>query len=161
MKTAHETESYAIGQRVGAAMTDDSGAVVSEERREELLERISKRGSTIGERIPEKVTVDGEEIALRSFVWETKKQGVVPPEQRESVQRVRATLKRERDRLTDCLKNDPLSTEEAESVAGTIVGVDRAISALKSLREPDLQQHSHDEYVASNRRWVNFINQLR
>jgi len=141
-------------------MADDSGPV-SENRREKLLERISKRGSTIGERIPEQITIDGEEIALRSFVWETKKQGVVPPEQRESVQRVRATLKGERDRLKNRLENDSLSTAEAESIADTIVGIDRAISALKSLREPDLQEHSHREYVESNRRWVSFINQLR
>lgn len=142
-------------------MTDDSGAVVSDDRRRALLERISKRGSTIGERIPETVTIDDHEIALRSFVWETKKQGVVPPEQRDDVQRVRATLKRERDRLKDRLENDPLSPTDAESVADTIVGIDRAIAALKSLREPDLQQHAHEEYVASNKRWVNFINQLR
>jgi len=141
-------------------MTDDSGPV-SEERREELLERISKRGSTIGERIPEQITIDGEEIALRSFVWETKKQGVVPPEQRDSVHRVRATLKRERDRLKNRLKTGSLSSTEAESTADTIVGIDRALAALKSLREPDLQEHSHKEYVESNRRWVNFINQLR
>ncbi|QCC52454.1 DUF5788 family protein [Halapricum salinum] len=142
-------------------MSDDSGTVVPEERREELLERISKRGSTIGERIPEKITIDDHEIALRSFVWETKKQGVVPPEQRDDVQRVRATLKRERDRLKKRLKNDPLSTAEAESIAETIVGIDRAISALKSLREPDLREHAHEEYIASNKRWMNFINQLR
>lgn len=141
-------------------MTSDSADVVDEERRQELLDRISKRGSTIGAQIPEEVTVDDQTIALRSFVWETKKQGVVPPEKRESVQQFRAKLKRERDRLKDRLKNDPLSPDEAEELTETIVGIDRAISALKSLREPDLQEHAHEEYVESNRRWVNFIDQL-
>ena len=134
--------------------------VVSEQRRSELLDRISKRGATIGEQIPEEVTVDDQTIALRSFVWETKKQGVVPPEKRESVQQVRATLNRERDRLKNRLRTKAVSPDEAEELADTIVGIDRAISALKSLREPDLQQHTHEEYVESNRRWVNFIDQL-
>ncbi|QSG08023.1 DUF5788 family protein [Halapricum desulfuricans] len=134
--------------------------VVSEERRSELLDRISKRGATIGEQIPDEVTIDGQTIALRSFVWETKKQGVVPPEKREAVQDVRATLNRERDRLKDRLRTADVSPDEAEELADTIVGLDRAISALKSLREPDLQQHTHEEYVESNRRWVNFIDQL-
>lgn len=142
-------------------MAEESGEVVSDERRTELLERISRRGSTIGERIPDEVTIDGQEIALRSFVWETKKQGVVPPDKRDSVQRVRSTLKGERDRLKERLRDEPLSAAEAESTADTIVGLDRAISALKSLREPDLEQHAHEEYVDSNKRWVNFINQLR
>jgi predicted Rdx family selenoprotein len=141
-------------------MTDESGAGVSAERREELLDRIARRGSTIGQRIPEAVTIEGQEIALRSFVWETKKQGVVPPDKRESVQRVRATLNCERDRLKERLRDDPLTTEEAESIADTIVGLDRAITALKSLREPDLQKHAHEEYIESNKRWMNFINQL-
>lgn len=142
-------------------MPKESKDVVSDDRRTELLERISRRGSTIGERIPEAITIDGQEIALRSFVWETKKQGVVPPDKRDSVQRVRSTLKGERDRLKNRLKDEPLSASEAESTADTIVGIDRAIAALKSLREPDLEQHVHEEYVNSNKRWMNFINQLR
>ncbi|MFW6017435.1 MAG: DUF5788 family protein [Halapricum sp.] len=137
----------------------DEGAV-SEKRRSELLDRISKRGSTIGEKIPEEVTIDGQAIALRSFVWETKKQGVVPPEKRQSVREVRAKLNEERARLKERLRSEDLSPQEAEELADTIVGIDRAISALKNLREPDLQQHAHQEYVESNRRWVNFIDQL-
>jgi hypothetical protein len=154
------TERLATPDDPDTDMTSDSADVVDEERREELLDRISKRGSTIGAQIPEEVTIDDQTIALRSFVWETKKQGVVPPEKRESVQQVRAKLKRERDRLKDRLRNDPLSPDEAEELTETIVGIDRAISALKSLREPDLQEHAHEEYVESNRRWVNFIDQL-
>lgn len=138
--------------------TDDE--VVSEQRRSELLDRISRRGATIGEQIPEEVTIDDQTIALRSFVWETKKQGVVPPEKRENVREVRATLNRERDRLKERLRSEDLSPEEAEELAEAIVGIDRAISALKSLREPDLKQHTHEEYVESNRRWVSFIDQL-
>jgi predicted Rdx family selenoprotein len=141
-------------------MTDESGADVSAERRDELLDRISRRGSTIGQRIPEAITINDHEIALRSFVWETKKQGVVPPDKRDSVQRVRTTLKRERDRLKERLRDEQLTTDEAESIADTIVGLDRAITALKSLREPDLQKHSQEEYIESNKRWMNFINQL-
>ena len=140
--------------------SETDGGVVSEKRRSELLDRISKRGATIGEKIPEEVTIDGQTIPLRSFVWETKKQGVVPPEKRESVREVRSTLNQERTRLKERLRNEDLSPQAAEELADTIVGIDRAISALKNLREPDLQQHTHQEYVESNRRWMNFIDQL-
>ncbi|MFB6188932.1 MAG: DUF5788 family protein [Halapricum sp.] len=133
---------------------------MSADRRRELLKWISKPGSTIGERIPEEVTIDEQTIELRAFVWETKKQGVVPPDKRDSVLRVRSKLKRERNRLKDRLEDDPLSPDQAQSIAETIVGIDRAITALKSLREPDFSKHAHEEYVESNKRWVNFINQL-
>lgn len=141
-------------------MTTESSDVIDEDRRAELLDRISRRGATIGEQIPEAVTIDGQTIALQSFVWETKKQGVVPPEKRESVQEVRSKLKGERDRLKSRLQDEALSTTEAEELAEKIVGIDRAIAALKSLREPDLGRHTHQEYIESNRRWVDFIDQL-
>lgn len=141
-------------------MTAERDDVIAEERREELLQRIAKRGATIGERIPEEVTIDGQPLALRSFVWETKKQGVVPPEKRENVREVRAKLEHERDRLRERLREEPLTEETAEEVADTIVGIDRAIGALSNLREPDFGQQSHEAYIESNRRWLNLIDQL-
>lgn len=134
---------------------------VSEQRREKLLERVSRKGATIGEQIPEVVDIGGETIRLKSFVWETKQQGVVPPEHREEVQRVRQKLKRERDQRKERLSEASLSTGDAEDLAESIVGIDRAIAALKSLREPDLAEHSREQYVQSNKRWVAFLDQLR
>lgn len=134
---------------------------LSEERREELLERISRRSATIGERIPETVTIDGEDLHLKSFVWETKQQGFVPPRYRDRVQNVRSKLKAERDRRKEELAEAELTTEAAAELAESIVGIDRAIAALKSLREPDLESHSHDRYVQGNKRWLAFIDRLR
>ena len=142
-------------------MTTESDGPVSTERRRELLKRISRGGATIGERIPETVEVGGEPLHLKSFVWETKQQGVVPPKYRDQVQSVRKRLKRERDQRKDRLESDDLTTEEAESLAESIVGIDRALAALKSLREPDLSEHRHQNYIENNKRWVAFLDQLR
>lgn len=130
------------------------------ERREELLERIQRKTATIGERIPETVEIDGNEFELREFVWETKRQGRVPEERRDEVQEVRATLKAERNELKERLESESLTTEEAEELARTIVGIDRAVTALKNLYETDLKARSHEEYVEGHRRFLKFIDQL-
>ena len=130
------------------------------EEREELLEEIQRKGATIGERIPESVEIDGEPFDLRAFVWETKKQGMVPPDRRKEVQAVRARLKTERTARKERLQAGELTAEEGRELARTIVGIDRALTALKNLYETDLGERSHEEYVDGNRRWLAFIDQL-
>ncbi|MUV90195.1 hypothetical protein GJ629_10080 [Halapricum sp. CBA1109] len=142
-------------------MPDDGATQLGEKRREELLDRVSRRTATIGQSIPETVEVGEETIELKSFVWETKRQGVVPPEYRERVQSVRSRLKRERDRRKERLAEADLTVAEGERLAQSIVGIDRAITALKSLKEPDLDEHKHEQTVKSNKRWVSFLDQLR
>ncbi len=133
---------------------------VSEERRVELLERVSRRSATIGQQIPETVTIGGEPFDLRAFVVETKSQGSVPPEKRESVRTVRKTLKEERERRRKRLASAPLTESEATNLARTILGLDRALTALGNLAETDLGQRTHEEYVEGTRRWVEFVDQL-
>jgi hypothetical protein len=133
---------------------------LSDERREELLARIQRGGATIGQRIPESVEIAGTEMNLKEFVWETKKQGVVPPEERDRVRSVRSNLKEERERLKERLDEEPLTVAEAEELADTIVGIDRALAALKKLREPDFGREARDREIEDNRRWVKFIDNI-
>lgn len=138
----------------------DAGDPLSDERREELLERVRRRSSTVGTRIPESVTINGTELNLREFVLETRSQEVVPSEQREKVQDVRATLKRERTGLIDRLEHDPLTEEEATRLADTIVGIDRANAALTDLRPADTQPTEQERDVEKERSWVNFLDKI-
>lgn len=140
---------------------DEPGAEpLDPEEREELLEEIQRKGATIGERIPESIEVDGETFELREFVWETKNQGMVPPDRRKEVQAVRARLKAERSARKEQLKTADLTAGEGRDLARSIVGIDRALTALKNLYETDLGERSHEEYVDGNRRWIAFIDQL-
>ena len=139
-------------------MADDDP--LPEERRDELLERIQRGGATIGQTIPESVEILGSEMNLKEFVWETKKQGVVPPEEHDRVREVRSNLQQERDNLKERLEDDPLTRAEGEQLADTIVGLDRALAALKSLRDPDFGEESHRQKVEDNRRWANFLDTI-
>jgi len=138
----------------------DEETEVSEKRREELLARVKRRTATIGQRIPESITIDGDPFELRTFVMETKSQGAIPPERRESVREVRNTLTRERNRRLKRLKNDTLTETEATDLADTILGLERALTALGNLSEPSFEQRSEDAAIEGTRRWVNFVDQL-
>jgi hypothetical protein len=139
---------------------EDADSTIGESRRRELLNRIGRRTATIGQRIPETIDVDGDPFELRAFVMETKSQGAIPPAKRESVRTVRSTLKRERERRTRRLESAPLSEEEATRLADTILGLERAITALGNLSEPDLDGRSAAADLQGTRRWVEFVDQL-
>ncbi|AOW81053.1 hypothetical protein HTSR_1889 [Halodesulfurarchaeum formicicum] len=138
----------------------DSAEEINDDRRQELLGRISRQTATIGQRIPETINIDGDPFDLRDFVLETKSQGSIPPERRESVRTVRKTLTKEREARRERLETESLTEQEATNLVQDILGLDRAITALGNLAETDLAARSHEEYVDGTRRWVDFVDQL-
>lgn len=124
------------------------------------MNRIGRQTATIGQRIPETIDVDGEPFELRAFVMETKSQGAIPPSKRESVRAVRSKLKRERERRTSRLESAPLSEDEATRLADTILGLERAVTALGNLSEPDFDGRSTEAELQGTRRWIEFVDQL-
>jgi uncharacterized protein YjiS (DUF1127 family) len=139
-------------------MADESA--LREDRRQELLAEVRRRTATIGKRIPETVTVDGEPFDLREFVMETKSQGSIPPARRESVRSVRRTLERERKRRRKRLETASLTESAARDLADTILGLDRALTALSNLSEPDFETRSAKADVDGTKQWLDFVDQL-
>jgi len=69
---------------------------MKEFERKQLLERINREGATVGASIPDRITVQGEEVALQEFVFEVKRRDTVPPGERERVEQAKKNLRRER-----------------------------------------------------------------
>jgi hypothetical protein len=84
----------------------------------------------------------------------------VPPEYHDEVKRVRATLQRARDRRKERLEEAPLTTEEAEALADTIVGLDRAVGALSNLYESDFASDASSAEIEDHKRWLAFVDRL-
>lgn len=141
-------------------MDGNGDTELSDRRREELLSRIQRKTATVGQQLPDSVDIQGTEMNLKEFVWETKRQGTVPPEMRDQVREVRRKLATERDSRTERLKSESLTESEAEALAQSIVGIDRAISALQNLHEPDIEAAARERELADNRRWVNFLDNI-
>ncbi len=125
-----------------------------------LLERIEREGATVGERIPERITVQGEEVALREFVVEVRRRETVPPGERERVDRAKKNLRRERLRRKGLIEEGDIDRAEGEELARSVIGIDRALNALTTLEEADLETETKRQEAADSKRWTSFLRQV-
>ncbi len=126
-------------------------------QRKQLLERVNREGATIGHRIPEQITIQGESVALRDFVFEVRQRESYPQSERERVKRATRNLRRGRKQRLETLEEDPISYEDGEQLVEEIIGIDRALNALGSLEATDIEAEAEQQEVADKRRWMNFL----
>lgn len=129
-------------------------------QRKQLLERIDRDGATIGTRIPERVSVCGEPVDLRAFVFEIKRLESIPPGERARVDRAKKNLRRERRRRRQRIESADIEYAEGERLAETVIGIDRALDALRTLGSADLEGAADDQAAADQRRWLSFLRQV-
>ena len=127
--------------------------------RKQLLESIERESATVGVDIPERITVQGEPIDLQSFVFEIKRRETIPPGERDRVERAKKNLRRERLQRKQRIEDEEISFEEGERLAESIVGIDRALSALEQLGPVDLEAEAQAQETADRKRWIKFLKQ--
>src|SRR6056297_3283467 len=110
--------------------------------RSQLLERVEREGATVGVDIPERIEIQGEEVDLRSFVFEIKRRDTIPAGEHERV---------------DLIEEGDISYEEGEELARAVIGIDRALNALESLGPTDLEREQQAQEVADRKRWLSFL----
>ncbi|MFB6300571.1 MAG: DUF5788 family protein [Halobacteriales archaeon] len=130
---------------------------MKEYERKGLLERIDREGATIGAEIPDRVTIQGEEIDLRDFVFEIKRRETIPAGERKRVDQAKKNLRRERLQRKQRLEEADISYEEGERLVDVIIGIDRALNALENLESPDLEQQAQAQEAKDRKRWMNFL----
>lgn len=117
--------------------------------RQRLLDRIGRPSKTVGVAMPDEVTVDGTTVDLNELVFECAKLETIPDAEREQLEEAKRTLRRERLRRKQRIADEDLSVEEAEDLAGSIHGLDRALNALEELDTPsfgeELRQKKLDD----------------
>ncbi|ATW87663.1 hypothetical protein halTADL_0867 [Halohasta litchfieldiae] len=130
---------------------------MDDSERTELLQQVNRQSATVGATIPETVTIHGEELQLREFLIETRKVDRISAETSEIVSTAKRVFREERAKRVDRLKSDPLDREEAEQLADEIVGIDRALNALETIRHPDFGDESHSSTIEDHKRWLGFL----
>ncbi|WP_114577295.1 DUF5788 family protein [Saliphagus sp. LR7] len=125
--------------------------------RKQLLERVEREGATVGAEIPDRIEIAGEEIDLQEFVFEIKRRETVPEGERERVEHAKRNLRRERLRRVERIEEDDIDRAEGEELAGSIIGIDRALNALESLGPTDLEAESKAQEAADKKRWTSFL----
>ncbi|MGQ4555741.1 DUF5788 family protein [Halobellus sp. GM3] len=132
---------------------------MKEFQRKQLLERVNREGATVGVEIPDEIEVQGEELDLRTFVFEIKRRETVPEGERERVERAKRNLRRERRQRLERIENGEVTFERGERLAESVIGIDRALNALEQLRPVDLEQESAVQEAADQKRWMSFLKQ--
>ncbi|MFC4988381.1 DUF5788 family protein [Saliphagus infecundisoli] len=127
--------------------------------RKQLLERVEREGATVGAEIPDRIEIAGEEIDLQEFVFEIKRRETVPEgeRERERVEHAKRNLRRERLRRVERIEEGDIDRAEGEELAGSIIGIDRALNALESLGPTDLEAESKAQEAADKKRWTSFL----
>jgi hypothetical protein len=135
---------------------------MDEAEREELLETISSRSATVGHQLPECVTVQGTEMNLKEFVFETESLDRLPPGERERIESVRQQIHEERQACKQRLETDEsLTGAEGEELARKIIGLDRALNALRNLhRQGKFAEEARRQKIADADRWISFVDRL-
>lgn len=135
---------------------------MQEYEREILLERIGRESATVGASIPDRIEVQGEEVDLQEFVFEIKRRDTIPDGERERVERAKKNLRRERLQRKQRIEgetDEELAFTEGEQLAEDIIGIDRALAALESLRPTDIEGERARQETADTKRWLNFLKQ--
>ncbi|WP_254764333.1 DUF5788 family protein [Natrinema marinum] len=130
---------------------------MQEYERKQLLERVEREGATVGADIPETITVQGEEIDLRTFVFEIKRRETVPSGERERVEQAKRNLRRERLERLEQIEEGEIAREKGEELARSIIGIDRALNALESLGPTDLEREQKVQQAQDRKRWMSFL----
>lgn len=130
---------------------------MKEFERKQLLERIEREGATVGASIPDEVTVQGEQVPLRDFVFEIRRRDTVPPGEAERVERATRNLRRERLQRKQQIEEGAITRAEGDRLAESIIGLDRALTELENLGPVDLEAEAEAEATADRKRWTRFL----
>jgi hypothetical protein len=132
---------------------------MNERERQRLLDSTQRKSGTIGEEIPETVTVQGNEVDLREFVFECKRLKAVPDEERERIEEMERKLKRERLARKQRIADDDITYEEGERLVDVIRGLDRAINALEGLDSPSLSEELRRKRIRDAEKLLSLVEQ--
>ena len=130
---------------------------MKEYQRKQLLERVGRDGSTVGTKIPDAITVQGEQLDLRTFVFEINRRETIPPGDRDRVETAKRNLRRERVERLEQIEDGEISYAEGEQLAESIIGIDRALNALDQLEPVDLEAEAERKSAADQKRWTRFL----
>lgn len=130
--------------------------------REALLARIDREGATVGTRIPERAEVAGEEIALRRRVLRLQNADPLTGADRDERDRLVRALRQNRRDLVERLEEAPIDRPTGERLVDRIVGIDRAMGALRAAGEDDdIEEAIRQQRVADVERWRSFVKRTR
>jgi hypothetical protein len=139
------------------------GDRISNRDRENYLIRLKKEFAYAGVSIPERLSVDGEEIRLRSFTLEiSRKRGDIAPEDLTEANRIAAVVRKKRNAIVKEIGSADLTEDEAGNLFGIAAGLNRALDTLDRAHEPKMSvtEASRRAKLEDGRRWLGMVKKI-
>ena len=140
-------------------MTSDQ-RTLNDRQRQELLDRIYQPAGTVGRSIPETVALGDESIPLREFYFEVSNRDELRAEDRERVEEVLSSLRRERLRLARQIKQREVDYETGRTLVSDIRDLDRAVNAFESLDDSNFEEQVRREKIRSAQELVELMREF-
>lgn len=139
------------------------GGRLSKTDREDYLIKLKKEFAFAGASIPERVSVDGEHVQLRSFVMALgKKKGSLTGEELAEADRIAALVRKKRNAIVAKIGSADITKEEADSLFRTAAGLARALDTLDRAHLPktSVTEESRKAKMQDGRRWLSLVNKI-
>lgn len=143
-------------------MMDEMEELISMEEREHLLNGLHRYLIWVGEKVPDEVDVQGENIRLHDIIWRCIHEKELLPEEKEHILNLVELLETKAKQDQEILLHEDLTRGEAKRLYNEIAGFIRAIMDLKEceqgnvrLKEPE--KNEIRKKVDDAKRWIGFL----
>jgi phenylalanyl-tRNA synthetase alpha subunit len=134
---------------------------MNDQQQRELLGQVNRASKTLGKEIPEELTVQGQSVDLKRFVFECKRVERVPTEKQEQIAELKTNLQRERLERKRRIEQADISYEEGKRLVEEIHGIDRAVNALESIGGPGIGEQLRQKQLEDASELLSLLNQAR
>ncbi|MCD4704413.1 MAG: DUF5788 family protein [Methanosarcinaceae archaeon] len=140
--------------------------VITEPERSKLLANLHKHLVWCGEKIPEKIEINGEIIPLHEIIWDLVTKTHLSESDEKTIDEYIVLLSEKEQKCETTLKDSFLSPAEAKAIFNRTAGLLRAIMYLKELEHyPDRDDRPHEFHrmhlerkVEEAKQWAKFMN---
>ena len=141
--------------------------LITKSERAKLLNSLHRYVFWVGEKIPEKVEIDGKTIKLHEFIWEMINKNELSDEDKEHIEYYLTLLSKKEHEYTTYLETAEMTPENAKKIFNKTAGLLRAIMDLKELekgprREEERHFHEHlvQRKVAEAKEFISFLEEI-
>jgi phenylalanyl-tRNA synthetase alpha subunit len=134
---------------------------MNDQQQRELLGQVNRASKTLGTEIPEELTVQGQSVDLKRFVFECKRVERVPTKKQEQIAELKTNLQRERLKRKRRIEQADISYEEGKRLVEEIHGIDRAVNALESIDGPGIGEQLRQKQLEDASELLSLLDQAR
>ena len=137
---------------------------ISPEEREHFLSGLHRYLVWVGEKLPDKVKVDGKTIKLHELVWRCAHKKQLSEDEKKRLLELVAVLEKKEKHDESILQNVNLTHEDAKRLYHESASIIRAIIDLRECesgkRKPKDSREEIEKKVNDARRWIGFLKNI-